>query len=176
MRAVCSEFHDTILLTLSFSFHWAKPTIHQVTTMLATSKSVLFAGHNHRYWWPFTGWCSGDYQRVESSVLVVGRWLWSGNRTFLELASVVVIWWIMAFFAQCCDMHGVDKMKALHWFWLSSVLIHCNNRVMGPSWKSEESECHYSYVTCLWWWLCCESGTAVGNCCNRPSHDKCIHF
>ena len=26
-----------------------KPTIHHVTTMLATSKNVLFPGHNHRY-------------------------------------------------------------------------------------------------------------------------------
>ena len=33
-------------------------TIHQVTTMLATSKHVLFVGYNHptnrRYWWPDT--------------------------------------------------------------------------------------------------------------------------
>ena len=27
--------------------HWAKATIHQVTTMLATSKNFLFPGHNH---------------------------------------------------------------------------------------------------------------------------------
>ena len=28
--------------------HWAKkPSIHQVTTMLSTSKNVLFPGHNH---------------------------------------------------------------------------------------------------------------------------------
>ena len=33
-------------------------TMHQVTTMLATPKNVLFSGHNHhanhRYWWPDT--------------------------------------------------------------------------------------------------------------------------
>ena len=29
------------------SFHCAKPTIHQVTTMLATSKNVLLTGRNH---------------------------------------------------------------------------------------------------------------------------------
>ena len=29
-----------------------KAIIHQVTTMLATSKSVLFPGPNHQYWWP----------------------------------------------------------------------------------------------------------------------------
>ena len=27
--------------------HHAKNTVHQVTTMLATSKDVLFPGHNH---------------------------------------------------------------------------------------------------------------------------------
>ena len=35
-----------------------KATIHQVTTMLETSKNVLFPGHshpaNHRYWLPDT--------------------------------------------------------------------------------------------------------------------------
>ena len=35
-----------------------KTTIHQVSTMLATSKNVVFPGHNHhanhQYWWPFT--------------------------------------------------------------------------------------------------------------------------
>ena len=42
-----------------------KATIHQVTTMLAPSKNVLFPGQppaNHRYWWLFTRWCSGDSQ------------------------------------------------------------------------------------------------------------------
>ena len=35
-----------------------KDTIQQVTTMLATSKNVLFPGHNHhakhQNWWPDT--------------------------------------------------------------------------------------------------------------------------
>ena len=40
---------------LSYS---TKNTIHQVTTMLATSKNILFPDHNHlwpvnhQYWWP----------------------------------------------------------------------------------------------------------------------------
>ena len=29
-------------------------TIRQITTMLATFKNVLFPGHSHLYWWPFT--------------------------------------------------------------------------------------------------------------------------
>ena len=44
------------------------PTIHQVTTMLATSKNVLFPGHNHpaNHWY----WSQplGDSQSVESSI------------------------------------------------------------------------------------------------------------
>ena len=68
-----------------------KATIHQITTMLATSKNVLFPGHNllltttgarviinvlcHQYQW---------------LAIVVCSWLWPGNRTFLEVASKVV--------------------------------------------------------------------------------------
>ena len=43
-------------------------------------------------------WCSGDSQSVGSSALVVSRWLWPGNRTLLEVASMVVTWWIVGFF------------------------------------------------------------------------------
>ena len=82
-----------------------KATIHQVTTVTATSKIVLFPGHNHLanhwYWWPFTliiilaGICaiikvSGHQYRWLVS------WLCPGNRTFLEVAIMVVTWWIVA--------------------------------------------------------------------------------
>ena len=53
-----------VLLELQHHVHYhlcklgEKATFHQVTTMLATSKNVLFLGHNHhanhRYWWTFT--------------------------------------------------------------------------------------------------------------------------
>ena len=36
-------------------------------------------------------------QCVRSSVPVVSRWLIPGNRTFLEVASMGVTWWIVAF-------------------------------------------------------------------------------
>ena len=55
-----------------------KATIHQVTTVLATSKNVLFPGHNHML---TTGTDdlslagAGDNQSVGSSVPVVSRWL-----------------------------------------------------------------------------------------------------
>ena len=42
-------------------------------------------------------WQSGDNQSVRSSAPVVSRWLWPGNRTSLEVASMVVTWWIAAF-------------------------------------------------------------------------------
>ena len=83
-----------------------KATIQQVTTMLATSNNVLFPSYNHllnttdQYWWPFTRWHLGNNQSVVSSVPVVSRWLWPENRTFLEVASTVLIWWIVAFFVR----------------------------------------------------------------------------
>ena len=39
----------------------------------------------------------GDYQIEGSSAPVVSRWLGGGNRTFLEAASMVVSWWLVAF-------------------------------------------------------------------------------
>ena len=78
-------------------------TIHQVTTMLATSNNVLhvFPGHNHLL---TTGtddpslWLLPECQRVSKS----------GNRTFLEVASMVVTRWIVFFFAWCIlVIHGM---------------------------------------------------------------------
>ena len=40
---------------------------------------------------------SSNNQSVGSSVPVVSRWLWPGNRTILEVASMVVTWRIVAF-------------------------------------------------------------------------------
>ena len=68
-----------------------KATMHQVTTMLATSEHVLFPGHNHRYWWPDT---------LIITQAPASRWLWPENMIILEMVSMVAIWWIV-FFAQC---------------------------------------------------------------------------
>ena len=80
-----------------------KATIHQVTTMLATSKYVLFPGHyhcaNHWYWWPDIT-LTGTQVITKVSGLQFGWlawWLWPGNRTFWEVASIMVTWWIMTF-------------------------------------------------------------------------------
>ena len=82
-----------------YVYNAKEATIHQVSTMLATSKNVLFPGHDHLL---TTGtddlrWSSGDNQSVRSSVLVVSMWLWPGNRTFLKVVSMVDTWWIVAF-------------------------------------------------------------------------------
>ena len=50
-----------------------------------------------RYVCIYLYWCLGDNQSVRSSVPVVSRWLWPGNRTFLEVASMVATWWLVAF-------------------------------------------------------------------------------
>ena len=72
--------------------------------MLATSKNVPIPGHNHLL---TTGaddptlYClnarEGDNRSEGSSAPVVSRWLLPGDRTFLEVASMVVTWWIVAF-------------------------------------------------------------------------------
>ena len=68
--------------------------------MLATSKNVQFPGHNHL----LTTSIDDPTQIIVRvsvseglSVLVVIRWLLLRNRTFLEVANMVVTWWIVAF-------------------------------------------------------------------------------
>ena len=41
--------------------------------------------------------CSDDNQSITSLVSVVNIWLWPGNRTLLEVASMVVTWRVVAF-------------------------------------------------------------------------------
>ena len=98
-----------------------KASIHQVATMLATSKNVLFPGHNHRYWWPDTLIITRASASVGLSVPVVSRWLWPGSRTFVEVASMMVTWWIVFVFAQ--------------WWWL--VKYHGSWWNMSRWWKIE---------------------------------------
>ena len=44
---------------------------------------------------------SGDNQTIKTSAPVVSSWLLPGNRIFLEVASMVITWWIVAF--MCSD-------------------------------------------------------------------------
>ena len=73
-----------------------KATIHQVITMLSTSKNVIFPDHNHLLTTSTDNFTLIITLSVGSSVLVVSKWLWLWNRTFLEVASLVLTWRIMA--------------------------------------------------------------------------------
>ena len=62
------------------------------------------------------GASEGDNQNVGSSTLMVNRQLGPGNRTFLQVASMVVTWWILAFCIVICLVLKVldnynDKMQ-----------------------------------------------------------------
>ena len=76
-----------------------KASIHQVNTMLATSKNVLFPGPNHLLTNgaddPMLKYCPSTSEG--SSAPVVSRWLGPRNRTFFRVASTVVTWWIVPF-------------------------------------------------------------------------------
>ena len=78
-------------------------SIHQVTTILSTSKNVLFPGHNHHCWWLFTLIITLSGTRATVSLKNVkchsrpqhrwfSRWMWPANRTFLEVDSIMVTW------------------------------------------------------------------------------------
>ena len=56
-----------------------KATIHQVTTMLATSVNVLFPGHDHLL---TTG--ADDQTLVIKCRVIISRWLWPGKRSFYK--------------------------------------------------------------------------------------------
>ena len=81
-----------------------KATIHQVTTMLATSKNVLYPGHNHLL---TTSTYDPSLADTRAIIKVLDHqcwWLWPLNRTFLEVDSMVVTWWIVAFCAVLRDI------------------------------------------------------------------------
>ena len=62
---------------------------------------------NHWYWWPDTLIIARASTSEGSSALVVSRCLRSGNRTFLEVASMVVTWWIVRFLRSVYMVHPV---------------------------------------------------------------------
>ena len=68
--------------------------------MLATSKNALFPGHNHLLTTNTDDPSLAGVRaiiKVGSLAPVVSRWLGPGNRTFLEVASMVVTWSIVDF-------------------------------------------------------------------------------
>ena len=71
----------------------------------------------------FVHWRSGDNQSVGPSVPVVSRWLWPENRTFFEVASMVVAWWIVGFL---CAVNWYITGKCVTMFSLTviNVMLH----------------------------------------------------
>ena len=73
---------------------WRTTAIPQVTTMLATSKNVLFPCHNHLLTTSTDDPSLGrSWAIIKSQVISAGgsRCLWPGNRTFWE---VWLAWWL----------------------------------------------------------------------------------
>ena len=111
------ELNSRCSFLFVYALHCAKSTIHQVTTILATSKNVLIPGHNHLLTTgadDLTLWLSPDHQQVKGHQY---QWLaggyWPGNRTFLDVTSMVVTWWIVPFL---CSVAPQDSTvgHALH--------------------------------------------------------------
>ena len=86
-----------------------KSTFHQVNTMLATCKNVLFPGHNYLL---TTGADDPTLMSARAPARVIikvlghqHQWLAAGSDLeighFLEVASIVVTWWIVGGFALC---------------------------------------------------------------------------
>ena len=101
-----------------------KATIHQVTTMIAISKNVLNPGHNHLL---ITG-------TDDLTLWLLPKHQWSGNRIFLDVASMVVTWWIVAF---CTVLNPQSGRPGLQ---VSSICIGCSNNNTAansrlPTWR-----------------------------------------
>ena len=73
-----------------------------------------------------SNWCSGDNQNVGSSTPVVSRWLWPRNRTFLEVASLVVTWLILAFW-RCVWALLIEWPQSDQYMWVVGLSSNSSN-------------------------------------------------
>ena len=96
MHLLCSE--------AAINGDCTKAAIHQVATMLSTSKNDLFPGHNHLLTAGVNDLAS---LRAISKVSGHQHWWLAGDdlerghfRGGYRIYSMVVTWWIVAFFAQ----------------------------------------------------------------------------
>ena len=71
----------------------------------------------------------GHNQSVGSSVPVVSRWLGPGNRTFVEMASMVVTGWLVAFFAVKPIATARPSVKACQQTWCTETTNDCARSV-----------------------------------------------
>ena len=126
--------HSVVLVICScwnaFRHLWSSFEVKLMTIVVNCENGYIFispwtsdfshcvSGAYHGYWWPFT--LIIDNQSVESSVPVVSRWLWPENRTFWEVASTVVTWWIVAFLPhikrQRSPLSHVDHLESNYVF------------------------------------------------------------
>ena len=85
---------EVIVITVAF-YTVQKATIYQVTTMLATSKHVLFPGHNHLLTNgtddQTTFWLSPEHQRVKGPQ---PWWLAGGNDLGIGHFQKWLAWWL----------------------------------------------------------------------------------
>ena len=72
---------------------WVAPKQNMSTEHDTRQESYYPSSHHHACHL----WRSGDNQSEGSLVPMVSRWLWPGNRTFLEVAYMVATWRIVAF-------------------------------------------------------------------------------
>ena len=94
---------------------------------------------------------SGDNQNVGSLVPVVSRWLWPGHRTFLEVANMVVTWWIVAFCAvvvivcvsMFCVVNDIDC-------YMYSWMFHTNT--LGYSFKCKVALIRHVFRSVFLFW------------------------
>ena len=108
---MCNRTSENVLLIVS------KLSLCCIVGALITAQKSHYppSNHhaNHQYWmtWhlayrPSTS--KGDNWSEGSSAPVASRWLWPINRTCLEVASMVVTWWKMAFW--CGAYHAINRI------------------------------------------------------------------
>ena len=86
---------------------------------------VITTCYNYQYWWPFT--LIITLAGTQAIIKVSGHqhgWLWPGNRTFLEVASMVVTWRIVAFL--CSATTSVNKKVGQNFMYLHYISFQLN--------------------------------------------------
>ena len=109
--------------------HWAKTdTIHRLTTTLATSKNVLFPGHNHLLT------TSADDRSLAGTwaiIKVLGhqhQWLSPGNRTFFRW----IVWWLAGGYWLFCAVEVRKSTESMH---LLEPARNKQKQILHPEWN-----------------------------------------
>ena len=99
---------------------------------------ISFHNHpaNHQYWWPDTLIIAWAPTRVIIKVKGhhhewLAGWLWPRNRKLLEVASTVVVWWVVAFLPS--DMTQLELPTCAtfaHVFYMLDCHTLCSSRQM----------------------------------------------